>query len=161
MKKHAQFRALPFDYYSIRFHLTICPCICIPLSLLLLTGCWNHEPAAKSVLQTNGQICSSTREKNKTYAFSAHYGMSDCEALKFHSQQGAGVHLLHSELQLLKYSSQGVAFDVALLSARKEFGLKEKGASAPRSLKASSGSRRKDTRLIKRSPLSNMKRALF
>lgn len=29
-----------------------------------------------------------------------------------------------------------VAFDVALLSARKEFGLKEKGASAPRSLKA-------------------------
>lgn len=62
VEKPAGFRTLPLDYYSIRFHLTIRPCICILLSLRLLTGGWSCEPTAKSVLQTNGQICFSARK---------------------------------------------------------------------------------------------------
>lgn len=62
VEKPAGFRNLPLDYYSIRFHLTIRPCICILLSLRLLTGGWSCEPTAKSVLQTSGQICFSARK---------------------------------------------------------------------------------------------------
>lgn len=131
------------------------------LSLRPLTGCWNHEPTAKSVLQTNGQICSSAKEK-KTGLFCSLWHVW-LWSPQVSLTAGGWCPLASHQVAVVEEFITRAAFEVALLSVRKGVRIKRRmgqahpGARRPRQdlneriLNSSKGHCYK----------SNMKRELF